>query len=137
MWFSKTDLKEAFYQIRIRRKDAWKTAFWTRYGTFEYLVLFFELMNVSAIFQQHINQVLKEELNQKRIGYMNDILIIGKIRKEYRAKIRRILTILEKTELRTKRSKCEFEKKEIIFLEYCIERERIHSMKEKLQILRE
>lgn len=104
---------------------------------FEYLVLPFGLTNAPAIFQRHINQVLREELNQKEMNYMDDILIIGKTREEHRTKIRRVLTILIKARLKTKQSKCEFEKKKVTFLGYCIEREGICPTKKKLQILKE
>lgn len=38
-YFSKLDVKEAYYQIRIREGDEWKTAFRTRYGLFEQLII--------------------------------------------------------------------------------------------------
>lgn len=51
-WFIKIDLRNAFNQIRIRKEDEWKTAFRTRYGTFEYNVLLFGLTNAPETFQR-------------------------------------------------------------------------------------
>jgi hypothetical protein len=48
--YTKFDFKEAYYRIRIKKGDEWKTAFKIRYGHFEYKVMFFGLANVSAIF---------------------------------------------------------------------------------------
>lgn len=103
-----------------------------QYGTFEYLILLFGLTNVPMTFQRHINWILKEELNQEKVAYMDNILITGKIKEEHRAKIRRVWTTLIKAGLRAKKSKCKFEKKEVTFLGYRIEREEIRLIKEKL-----
>ena len=53
--FSKIDLKDAYYRIRIRPGDKWKTVFRTRYGHYEYLVMPFRLTNALAAFQAYIN----------------------------------------------------------------------------------
>ena len=63
--FTKIDLKDAFNQIRVKEGDKWKTAFETRYRTFEYLVMPFGLTNAPATIQKYVNWVLREELDQE------------------------------------------------------------------------
>ena len=46
----KLDLHKVYYQIWIKKNDKWKTAFWMKYKHFEYIVMLFELKNVSIIF---------------------------------------------------------------------------------------
>ena len=40
------DLRDAFNFIRVKQKNEWKTAFRTKYGTYEYFVMPFGLINV-------------------------------------------------------------------------------------------
>jgi hypothetical protein len=53
--------------------EEWKTAFLTRYGLFEYLVLPFGLQNVPASFQHFINSMVHEFLGSFASVYLNDI----------------------------------------------------------------
>ena len=77
-YYSKFDIIIAFNEIRMRQKNEKKTAFFTRYDFFEYVVMSFELCNAFDTFQSFINVTLREFLNDFCINYMNDILIYSK-----------------------------------------------------------
>jgi hypothetical protein len=49
-YFSKLDIIAAFNTIRIKEGNEWKTAFNTRYGQYEYLVMPFGLCNAPRTF---------------------------------------------------------------------------------------
>jgi len=49
-YYTTLNLKDAYNRIRIQPGDEWKTAFCTRYGHFEYLVMPFSLTNAPATF---------------------------------------------------------------------------------------
>jgi hypothetical protein len=74
-WFTKIDLRDVYHWIRIKRGDEWKTAFQTRYGHYEYLVMLFGLTNASATFQSYIYDALKGLIDDFVIVYLDDILI--------------------------------------------------------------
>ncbi len=48
--FTQLDLTNAYYQMRMREGDEWKTAFRTRYGYFEYHVMHFRWTNAPDTF---------------------------------------------------------------------------------------
>ena len=73
--FTKLDLKDAYHRIRIKEGDEWKTAFRTRYGHFEYLVMPFGLANAPATFQAYINRALTGLVDVTCVVYLDDILI--------------------------------------------------------------
>ncbi|XP_060545015.1 retrotransposon-derived protein PEG10 isoform X5 [Pantherophis guttatus] len=73
--FTKLDLREAYYRIRIREADEWKTAFNCPLGSFQFKVMPFGLQGALAVFMQLINEVLHEHLYKGVLVYLDDILI--------------------------------------------------------------
>lgn len=81
--FTKLDIIHAFNRIRIKEGHEWLTAFNTRYGQFEYLIMPFGLCNASGTFQSYINDSFKEYLDVFCTAYLDDILIYSKNKKEH------------------------------------------------------
>jgi hypothetical protein len=88
---SKVDLRLGYHQIKIRPEDIPKTAFSTRYGLYEYLVMSFGLINAPAHFMYLMNSIFMMELDKFVVVFIDDILIYSKSEKEHARHLRVIL----------------------------------------------
>ncbi|WVZ76154.1 hypothetical protein U9M48_024152 [Paspalum notatum var. saurae] len=114
--FSKIDLKSSYYQIKITEEDIPKTAFSTRYGLYEYLVMSFGLTNAPAFFMYMMNSVFMNELDKFVVVFIDDILVYSKNEEEHEEHLRTVLTRLREHQLYAKFSKCAFWLREVSFL---------------------
>jgi hypothetical protein len=76
--FSNIHLRSGNHQIKIRDEDIPKTAFSTRYGLYEYLVMSFGLTNTPAHFMYLMNSVFMLELDKFVMVFTDDILVYSK-----------------------------------------------------------
>ncbi|WOG95151.1 hypothetical protein DCAR_0414454 [Daucus carota subsp. sativus] len=124
--FSKIDLRSGYHQLKIKAEDIPKTAFRTRYGHYEFLVIVsFGLTNAPATFMDLMNRVFKKYLDKFVIVFIDDILIYSKTEAEHAEHLRMVLGILRKEKLYAKFSKCEFWLKKVQFLGHVVSSEGI------------
>ena len=123
--FSKIDLRSGYHQIRINEKDVPKTAFRTRYGHYEFVVMSFGLTNAPAVFMELMNRVFKECLDMFVIVFIDDILIYSRTDLEHEEHLRKVLTTLREHKLYAKFSKCEFWLRQVSFLGHVVSKDGI------------
>jgi hypothetical protein len=131
--FLKIDLRSGYHQIKIREEDIPKTAFSTRYGLYEYLVMSFVLTNSPAHFMYLMNSIFMEELDKFVMIFIDDILVFSKSRKEHEEHLRIVLQRLHDHQLYAKFSKCEFWLTEVQFLGHVVSFEGISVDPSKVQ----
>ena len=115
-WFTKLDIIHAFNRIRIKEGHEWLTAFNTRYGQFEYLVMPFGLCNAPSTFQSYINSSLREYLDYFVTAYLDDILIFSDTESEHIEQVLKVLRRLKERGLQLDIDKCEFSVPEVKYL---------------------
>jgi hypothetical protein len=131
--FSKIDLRSGYHQIKIRASDIPKTAFSTRYGLYEYLVMSFGLTNASAYFMYLMNSVFMPELDKFVVVFIDDILVYSKNEAEHTMHLHTVLQRLRDHQLYAKLSKCDFWLREINFLGHTISQDGVSVDPKKIQ----
>ena len=135
--YSKIDLRHAYHLVRIAEGDEWKTAFRTRYGSFEWLVMPFGLSNAPASFQRFMNDVFADLLDINVLVYLDDILIYSDNLEEHRKHVKEVLRRLRKHGLFARGDKCEFHKSEVEYLGYIISGEGLKMSEDKIKVIQD
>lgn len=131
-YFSRIDLISGFYQIRVAEHDIEKTAFRTRYGHYEYLVLPMGLTNAPATFMHLMNETFRDYLDDFVLAFLDDVLIYSNSLEEHERHVRLVLERLRQAKLYAKPSKCEFFKREVDFLGHRIGADGLKVMEDKV-----
>ena len=122
-FFSKIDLRSGYYQLKIRPQDTPKTAFISRYGLYEFLVMSFGLTNAPADFMNLMNKIFMEEIDKFIVVFIDDIVIYFRSEEEHEQHLRVVLDRLRDHQLYVKFSKCEFWLQKVSFLGHVLPKE--------------
>ena len=97
-----------------------KTAFRTRYGHYEFLVMPFRLTNTLAAFMDLMNRVFRPYLDQFVVVFIDDILVYSRDEQEHEQHLKIVLQTLREKKLYVKLSKCDFWLKKVSFLGHIV-----------------
>jgi hypothetical protein len=122
--YTTIDLRHAYHLIWIAEGDEWKTAFRTRYGSFEWLVMPFGLTNAPAVFQRYMNDIFSDLL---------DVHVII----DHTKHVREVLRRLRKFGLYTRPDKCRFSTNTVEYLGFILSPEGLKMDLSKVQTIQD
>eukprot|EP00794_Sanderia_malayensis_P011483 gene11483-12680_t len=115
-WFTVLDQGKAYHQGFIAPDSRNLTAFITPWRLFEWNRIPFGLTNAPAVFQRHMEDILRDLRDKYVIPYLDDIIIFSKTFDEHVTHVRSILRRLREHGIKLKRRKCELFQKQVRFL---------------------
>ena len=135
--FTKLDLYSGYHQIPIRDGDEHKTAFTSRYGTYEFTVMPFGLTNAPATFQTAMNTLFRDWLDDFVIVYLDDILIYSEDETQHRRHLQLVLDRLMEYKWYCKLKKCDFATTRVEYLGHIISDGQIAIDPDKMKAVKE
>ncbi len=117
---TRLNIISAFNKLQMHLNNENYITFITALEAYKYKMLSFKLTNKSIFFQQYMNDVLWDFLNNFCQVYLDDILIYSKMRKKHKDHVKLVLSQLREAELQINIRKCKFDVEETVFLEVIV-----------------
>jgi hypothetical protein len=134
-YYSKLNLWQSYYQVRIKEEDILKTAFNTWYGYYEFVVMPFGVTTAPTVFINMMHLIFQPYLDKFVVVFIDDILIYSRSPEDHVAHLKLVLEKLREHKLYAKFSKCEFWLDTVLFLGQVISKESIKVESIKLEAI--
>jgi len=135
--FSKIDLKSGYHQIRIKEGNEWKTAFKTKFGLYEWLVMPFGLTYAPNTFIGLMNHDLRDCIGKYVVVYVDDILVYSQSLESHLSHLREVLLVLRKNSLFANIDKYTFYVDSVVFLGFIVKQNGVHVDPEKIKAIQD
>ena len=112
-YFTKLDMNKGYHQLELDDESRSITVFKTHLGLFRYKRLSFGINAAAEIFQNVIQQVIKDIPGA--LNYSDDIIIFGATKEDHYRALEAVFQRFKENNLTLNKEKCEFLKKSIKF----------------------
>jgi hypothetical protein len=119
-WFSTLDLASGYWQVAMHPRDKEKTAFVTRYGTYEFNVMPFGLCNAPATFQRLMDRVYEGIAWKFVVVYLDDTIVYSRTFDDHLKHLNEVFRRIKQAGLRLNIEKCNFWMQRLPFLGHII-----------------
>ena len=121
--------------MRVRGENVPKTAFRTRYGHYEFLVMPLGLTNAPTAFMDLTNRVFRPYLDQFVVVFIDNILVYSRSGEEHERHLSIVLQTLKDKQLYAKLKKCEFWLDKVYFLGHVVTKDGISADPGKVDVV--
>jgi hypothetical protein len=135
-YFSSIDLASGYWQIPMHPQSQDKTTFNCKFGSFRWKVMPFGLRNAPATFQCLMDEIFGNYKWQFICVYFDDIVIHSKTFEEHLCHLKIVMECLKHANLQAKMSKCQFLRKELVFVGHLVTRHGIAPDSSKVESIR-
>ena len=131
-YFSTLDLMSGYWQVMVHPDDREKTAFITRFGTYEFNVMPFGLCNAPATFQRLMNRIYSGITYKYVVVYLDDTNVFSRTFDDHIKHLREVFTRIRNAGLKLNIEKCNFWQRKLPFLGHIIEAQGISPDPDKI-----
>jgi hypothetical protein len=129
-YFSKMDMTMGFWQILLDEKSSYMCTFSTPYGRYRYLRLPFGISPAPEVFHRIVADVIQDMPGV--MHFVDDVLVWGDTKEEHDARLKEVLKRFEASGFVFNPTKCEFGKKEVMFLGHLVDGTRVRPNPQKV-----
>ena len=136
-WFSTLDFRSGYFQVPLSPKDAHKTAFISRSGSYQWKVLPMGLCNSAFTFQRLMNMVLAGLTYTSCLVYLDDIIVMSNTLDEHLNRLNEVFLRIRAAKLKLRPDKCKLLQREVTFLGHVVSANGIAMDANKLAVMRD
>lgn len=135
-YFSHLDLSQGYYQVELDESSKPITAFSTNKGQYQLKRLPMGLKISPSAFSRIMTLAMSGLNYESCFVYLDDLVVFGSSLKQHNANLVKILERLRKVNLKLNPSKCEFLKKELLYLGHVISSEGVSPDPSKIETIK-